>query len=278
MTELEANGLLDRALEGLPDRETLRARRATLLGLTRPELAVLLAYAKMHGARLLGSDTLCEDPYLERVLFAYFPPRLVERCRDVIRVHRLRRELIATTLTNGLVDLMGTTFLTRTVRESGATVPEVVRAFVVIEALTDAHTLAARAHESGPESEVRCLDVLTAAVERAVRWLLATYPSIGPLEPMVERFRDAFALAASTLPAAEAERRHARHARRPASGWKEPAPRSTSPTSPPPPPSPPPRLPPPTGAPARSSTSRGSAGSSTTLPARIPGNAARSKA
>ena len=68
MVELETNGLLDRALEGLPDRETLRARRATFLGLTRPELAVLLAYAKMHATRILASDPVCEDPFLDRVL------------------------------------------------------------------------------------------------------------------------------------------------------------------------------------------------------------------
>ena len=218
MAEFEATGLLDRALEGLPDRETLRARRATVLGLTRPELAVLLAYAKMHGARLLGGDPVCEDPYLERVLFAYFPPRLVENCRDAIRIHRLRRELIATTLTNGMIDLMGTTFLTRTVRESGASAPEVTRAFVVIEALTDARILAARASETGPEGEVRYLDALVAAVERAVRWLLATYPSIGPLEPMVERFRSAIALVESALPTAELDRRHARTAELSAAG------------------------------------------------------------
>src|SRR4029079_12684868 len=106
-----------RALEGLPDRDTLRARRATFLGLTRPELAVLLAYAKMHAARLLGSDAVCEDPYLERILMAYFPPRLLERCGDAVRVHRLRRELIATTLTNRIVDLMGATLLPSTLRE-----------------------------------------------------------------------------------------------------------------------------------------------------------------
>jgi glutamate dehydrogenase len=156
------------------------------------------------------------------VLFAYFPARIVERCRDAIRVHRLRRELIATTLTNGIVDLMGTTFLTRTMRETGASATEVARAFVVVEALTDAHALAARAGECGPEGEVRFLDVLVAAVERAVRWLLATYPSIGPLEPMVERFQERIADAERALPAAELDARRARIAELSAAGVAPP--------------------------------------------------------
>jgi len=210
MVDLESIGLLDRALENLPDRDTLRARRAMFRGLTRPELAVLLAYAKMHGARLLGGDAVCEDPYLERVLLAYFPPSLVARCGDAIRIHRLRRELIATTLTNGIVDLMGATFFTRTMRESGASAPDVARALVVIEALTDARALAARASEAGPEGEVLYLDTLVDAVERAVHWLLAAFPSLGPLEPMVERFREALTSAEASVPAAETERRRAR--------------------------------------------------------------------
>ena len=73
MAELESSGLLDRGLEALPDRESLRARRATFLGLTRPELAVLLAYAKMHCTRVVAASAVADDPYLDRVLFGYFP-------------------------------------------------------------------------------------------------------------------------------------------------------------------------------------------------------------
>lgn len=212
MADLERIGLLDRALEGLPDRETLRQRRAVARGLTRPELAVILAYAKMHVARLLAGDAICEDPYLERMLLAYFPPALVRRFGDTLRTHRLRREIIATTLTNRIVDLMGATFVTRTMRESGAGAAEVVRAFVVVDALTDAGGLAARAGEAGPAGEPPFLEALVAAVERGVRWLLATYPSIGPLESMVERFRGALPATETALPDAERTRRAARAA------------------------------------------------------------------
>ena len=207
MADLETSGLLDRALEGLPDREALRARRATFRGLTRPELAVLLAYAKMHATRLIAGDALCEDPHLERVLMAYFPSRMVARCRDAIRVHRLRREIIATTLTNDVVDLMGATFFSRTTRDSGASAPDVARAFVVVDALTDARALAERAAEAGPAVEARVLEHVVTGVERGVRWLLAAYPSLGPVGELIDRFRPALAEIASALPAAERTRR-----------------------------------------------------------------------
>ncbi len=209
MAQFEADGLLDRALEALPDRETLRARRGTFLGLTRPELAVLLAYAKMHCTHALAASPLVDDRFLERVLRAYFPRPLVERHADAIARHRLRREIIATTLSNQVVDLMGMTFVTRTSRETAAEPAEVVRAFVVIEALADAGALAAQAFEAGA-AEARLIATLVPALERAVRWLLETYPTLGAVEPLVARFRAPLAEVRAALPPALAERQRAR--------------------------------------------------------------------
>ena len=210
MADFEAEGLLDRPLEALPDRDSLRARRPTLLGLTRPELAVLLAYAKMHCTRALVADGLCDDPFLERVLFAYFPSALVERAPEAIRRHHLRRHLIATTLTNDVVDLMGATFVTRTARDTGTAAAEVVRAFVVVEALTDARTLAAAASAAGAQAEGQVLDTLVPAIERAVRWFLASHPTAGPIAPVVARFAEPTAAVLRAAPPAAAERRRLR--------------------------------------------------------------------
>ena len=207
MAAFEAEGLIDRALEALPDRDGLRARRATFLGLTRPELSVLLAYAKMHCTRALAADDLCDDPFLEHVLFAYFPSALVERFPEAIRRHRLRRHLIATTLTNDVVDLMGATFIARTARDTGTGATEVVRAFVVVEALADARALAAGASAAGAVAEARALDTLVPAIERAVRWFLASCPTAGPIAPVVTRFAEPVAAVLRALPPAAAERR-----------------------------------------------------------------------
>jgi glutamate dehydrogenase len=171
---------------------------------------VLLAYAKMHCTRTLAADALCDDPFLERVLLAYFPPALVERFPAALRRHRLRRELIATTLSNDVVDLMGATFVTRAARETGSPAAAVVRAFVIVEALTGARRLAARLATAPPAAELRALELLVDAVERAARWVLETYPEPFEIGALRDRFAASVAGVLPLLSAAERDRRHQR--------------------------------------------------------------------
>src|SRR5439155_6450289 len=113
MRSLEQAGRLDRALEALPDAEAIADRRAVRTGLTQPELAVLLAYSKITlYAALLDSD-LPEDPALTAELAGYFPPPLPDRYADQLPRHRLRREIVATRVTNAIVDRAGITFVFR---------------------------------------------------------------------------------------------------------------------------------------------------------------------
>ena len=131
MRDLEAAGRLDRALEALPDAETVAERRTAGLGLTQPELAVVLAYAKITlYAALLESD-LPEDSALDDELDLYFPAPLPERFGDVMRRHRLRREIVATRVTNDLIDRAGTTFVFRLREDTGASPADIARASIV---------------------------------------------------------------------------------------------------------------------------------------------------
>jgi glutamate dehydrogenase len=112
MTELEARGRLDRALEGLPSAVALADRAKGGKGLVRPERAVLLAYAKLELFDEIVASSAPDDPYFEAVLRDYFPAAL-ERFSDQMRRHRLRREIIATVIDNDLVNLCGPTFAGR---------------------------------------------------------------------------------------------------------------------------------------------------------------------
>ena len=131
MTELEGRGLLERALEFLPTTEQMAERRAADMGLVRPELCVLLAYAK----RLLREHVLAsafpDDPYLDASLAEYFPPTVVERFGHLMAAHPLRREIVATIVTNDVINSMGITFVSRMVAETGAGAEEVAGAFIV---------------------------------------------------------------------------------------------------------------------------------------------------
>jgi glutamate dehydrogenase len=128
---LELEGLLDRQLEFLPSSEEIEDRRRGGLGLVRPELALLLSYAKIAlNAQLIQSD-VPEDPYLGQELHRYFPERLVKRYGNLLGEHRLKREIIATATTNSIVNRMGPTFVARTQQDTGADAAAVARAYSI---------------------------------------------------------------------------------------------------------------------------------------------------
>jgi glutamate dehydrogenase len=131
MRVLEKAGHLNRAIEFLPDEEEIAARAARGLGLTRPELAVLLAYSKITLYDQLLDSNLPDDPRMADDLVKYFPKALRRDYREAIERHRLRREIIATYATNSMVNRVGPTFVTEMVDKTGAGPGDIARAYTV---------------------------------------------------------------------------------------------------------------------------------------------------
>jgi glutamate dehydrogenase len=131
MRALERAGQLDRAIEFLPDDEAVEARLAKRQGLTRPELAVLLAYAKMSLYQELLPSDLPDDPQLVDDLLRYFPEVLRQRYAEPIARHRLRREIIATVVTNSLVNRVGPTFVHAVKEKTGMPAAAIARAYAI---------------------------------------------------------------------------------------------------------------------------------------------------
>jgi glutamate dehydrogenase len=131
MRALEAAGLLDRAVEQLPTDEELAERRQGGRGLTRPEISVLVAYAKITVFSELTRSDVPDDPYMERFLVNYMPGPIRAKYKGVLQTHRLRREIIATVAANALVNEAGPTLHNRLREETGASVGEIVRAFII---------------------------------------------------------------------------------------------------------------------------------------------------
>lgn len=121
---LEKEGKLDRALEFLPSEEELAERLASGRALTRPELSVLVAYAKMVLKEQLLTPEITEDTLLSQLLIAYFPKKLQELYSHRMVTHPLRGEIIATSLANELVNDMGLNFVQRMQDETGASVAD----------------------------------------------------------------------------------------------------------------------------------------------------------
>jgi glutamate dehydrogenase len=132
MQTLEMKGELDRTVEFLPDEMAIAERRKRGEALTRPELAVLLAYAKLSLYNELLDCKVPDDPYLGRELNRYFPKEMTERFPDALQAHRLRREIIATQLTNSMINRGGTTLVVRIGDQTGAAASSIAAAFAAV--------------------------------------------------------------------------------------------------------------------------------------------------
>jgi glutamate dehydrogenase len=128
---LEKAGHLNRALEYLPSDEVLEERRLAKIGLTSPERAVLLAYSKMWVFDQFERSALPDDPWVSTALARYFPEPLRKRFADHMARHPLKREIIATYVTNSMVNRVGSTFVHRLSETNGAQPAEVVRAYLL---------------------------------------------------------------------------------------------------------------------------------------------------
>jgi glutamate dehydrogenase len=128
MERLEARGRLDRKVEGLPGPEAIRALKDQGQGLTRPEIGVLLSYAKITLFDALVASNVPDDPHFTESLVTYFPKHLAEHA-EAMQSHRLKREIIATRLANDMINLGGPTFIHRAKESTGVDVEAVARAF-----------------------------------------------------------------------------------------------------------------------------------------------------
>jgi glutamate dehydrogenase len=198
MAALEASAGLSRKVEALPDDASLRARADKGQGLTRPELAVLLAYAKNELNTRLVACAAPDDPYLGRDLPKYFPALLAERQPETITHHRLRREVIATVLANGMLNRGGPAFVQVLEAETGADIGRIAASYAAcrdIFDLTRLHGLVDGLDGTVP-AEVQ-LDLaleLQGLLRRQSLWLIRHADLKDGLTPLANRFRNVAAM------------------------------------------------------------------------------------
>ncbi len=203
MRGLEKQGKLDRALEGLPDDETIGERHGQGIGLTRPEIAVLLAYAKMVLYEDLLKSDLPDDPQLVDDLILYFPDDLRARFRSAIEHHRLRREIIATVVTNMMINRVRPTFAWQMCEETAKAPADIARAFIIMRDAFDLRSLwaAIEALDNKLPAAVQLDMMISVArlLERAILWLLRSSYEKLDIAAYTEEFRPRIAAIESNL-------------------------------------------------------------------------------
>src|SRR5262249_2578601 len=176
LRKLERSGQLKRRLEFLPDDKILAERRQTGLGLTGPEFATLLAYTKLTLEEEIRGSALPDDPDLASRLVDYFPTPLRERFRDYMDRHPLRREIIATSVVNSMVNDSGTTFAFRMGEETGASASDIARAYLVAREVFHMplfwQSVDDLDYQIDPATQISMRLEARKLTERGARWLL----------------------------------------------------------------------------------------------------------
>jgi len=192
MNDLEKNGRLDRKLEHLPTDIEMLERKANNKPLTRPELAILLAYSKMYLKRDLLKNDLLNDEYFNKYLLSAFPKILCQNYLDRVNNHSLRREIISTQLTKSITDRMGVNFVERLHRETGASISFIVKAYIIAEHLFHVDAIWAQIkaldYKVSQTAQFRMILQVYYLVRRSTRWFLRNRKPSIDIQTIIDEF------------------------------------------------------------------------------------------
>jgi len=191
--DLEKKELLNRDIEFLPDNEELASRKMMGQGLTRPEIAVLMAYAKTTLKEALLNSELPEDPYYLIALEHFFPLPLQTRFKTYMPRHRLKREIICTRISNAVVNEMGISFVNRLQDETGALPENIIRAYTVSFQIFQANELHGEINnldnQVGPALQLKMIQEVNRLIRRGARWFLRNRREGIQIAATVEKFK-----------------------------------------------------------------------------------------
>ncbi|NOI65425.1 NAD-glutamate dehydrogenase [Vibrio sp. 99-8-1] len=190
---LEKAGHLDRALEYIPDDETLLEREKRGLAFTRPELSVLVAYGKMVLKEELVCDEIASDSFHKQLLVKYFPEELRRNYIKHADNHPLKSEIVATALANQMVNEMGCNFVTRLQEETGATVASIANAYAAAreiynfeDTLKEIRKLDNKANTT---AQYELIFYVRRTLRRLSRWLIRNRVGNPSVNDLIEQYK-----------------------------------------------------------------------------------------
>ncbi|WP_413284454.1 NAD-glutamate dehydrogenase [Vibrio sp. MA40-2] len=190
---LEKTGYLDRALEHIPDDETLLEREKKGLALTRPELSVLIAYGKMVLKEQLVVDAISSDEYHKQSLVRYFPEELRRNYIAHADNHPLKGEIIATSLANQMVNEMGCNFVTRLQEETGADIVKVANSYAAARDIFNFEQIIKRIGKldniATAEAQYELISHVRRTLRRLSRWMIRNNPGQCNVSQLIETYK-----------------------------------------------------------------------------------------
>lgn len=188
MANLEAQKRLNRKLEFLPTDDVLLERQSHSLGLTRPELAILISYAKAVLKEDLAADNIAQNEYVAQAIEGAFPEQIAKDFNGPLYNHRLKREIVATQIANDMVNNMGISFAERLIESTGASVGDVAKAYICARDVYQMEKfvvdLASLDHKVPAQVQNELMISMMRRVRRATRWFLRNRRS--SIDPALE--------------------------------------------------------------------------------------------
>lgn len=193
LNDLHRSGKLDRHLEFMPDDKHLHERKSQGFGLTSSEVAVLMCYTKIIIKEEILASDLPEDPYLERFLIRSFPRPIQEHYKAAMQQHPLKREIIATHVSNIIVNEMGFGFVYRLQTETGAPVPAIIRAYIIARSIFDMDkvwkNIESLDNKIKAEDQMSVMIVYVRLLRRNTRWFLSAHRDHLDIEKTVQNYQ-----------------------------------------------------------------------------------------
>ncbi|MCX7091376.1 MAG: NAD-glutamate dehydrogenase [Legionellales bacterium] len=204
INELHRVGKLDRHLEYLPDDKQLTERKSLGKGLTSPEVATMMCYSKILLKEAILASDLPEDPYFAQYLIRSFPKPIQKKYSQEMQDHPLKREIIATAVSNLIINEMGFGFVYRLQNETGALLPLIVRAYVIARDIIDFDGIwlevDALDTKINAEDQIKIVTVYVRLLRRITRWFLKCKRPTMDTEKFVMQYKPQIQALRESLP------------------------------------------------------------------------------
>lgn len=193
---LEDRKELDRKIEYLPSQEDLGKMISEKKRLTRPEISVILAYAKNSAYNHISTHDLTKEKYLIKYLYRYFPTEFQKKYGKLIEEHKLRSEILATVITNDMVNTLGCTLFHQMLDDTGSTPLDIAKAYIIVKEVFKIDTTWQKIEQLSAnvpiEMRVALFNKLQSILERNMYWLLHREKNIINIDKIIHYYNTGF--------------------------------------------------------------------------------------